>query len=70
MNKIWVDEALSVDEWNYDNCFWLANGRKDIFDWIVESVWDKAKEPQRVSSREQIIKNSKSGKLIILDFVS
>ena len=58
MNKEWIDHVMSVPEWNYDNCFWLANGRKDIFDWIVESVWDKAKEPQRVSNREQIEKNS------------
>lgn len=58
MNKTWVDEALSVPEWNYDHVYWLANGRQDIFDWIVESVWEKAKEPQRVSTEEQIKKNS------------
>lgn len=58
MNKEWVDIAMSQPEWNYDHCYWLANGRQDIFDWIVESVWDKAAEKQRVSSREQIMKNS------------
>ena len=57
-NRDYIDDIMSVPEWNYDNCYWLANGRKDIFDWIVESVNDKPREPFRVSTREKIMENS------------
>ena len=45
-------------EWDYSNCYWFANGAKEIYDWLPETMWDREDADMRRSTREQIAANT------------
>lgn len=48
-------KLVEVKEWNYNKIFWLANGSKTHYEWVVETLYDKEKEINRVSNNRQNI---------------
>jgi hypothetical protein len=50
---------VTYQTWNYNKIFWLANGSKNHYDWVVETLYDKEKEVNRVSNdRQNILDNT------------
>jgi hypothetical protein len=50
--------VMNYPEWDYSKCYWLANGAKEIYDWLPETMWDREDEDMRRSTREQIEANT------------
>lgn len=48
----------NYQEWDYSRCYWFANGAKEIYDWLPETLWDREDEEMRRSTREQIEANT------------
>ena len=53
-----VNLVENYQEWDYSKCYWFANGAKEIYDWLPETMWDREDEDMRRSTREQIEANT------------
>jgi len=48
----------NYQEWDYSKCYWFANGSKEVYDWLPETMWDREDAEMRRSTREQIAANT------------
>jgi hypothetical protein len=57
-NKQYCNEFLKIQEWNYKNVYWLANGSREACDWVPETLYDRLKPSFRVTDRDTISNNT------------
>ena len=57
-NLIKANDLISIKPWNYSKIFWIANGSKENYDWVSETLYDRETKMCRVDSKEQINKNT------------
>lgn len=57
-NLIKANDLISTKPWNYSKIFWIANGSKENYDWVSETLYDRETKMYRVDSKEQINKNT------------
>ena len=43
-----------MQDWNFDNVYWFANGIREEYDWVAETLYDRTKEKYRYFTREFI----------------
>jgi len=57
-NLIKANDLISTKPWDYSKIFWIANGSKEHYDWVSETLYDRETKMYRVDSKEQINKNT------------
>lgn len=51
-------EFVTWKSWNYRNVYWMANGSKEFFDWIPETLYDRENEMYRMTDRKTMENNT------------
>jgi hypothetical protein len=57
-NRVRAHYLDNTPTWNYNKVYWLANGNKDICDWVVETNYDNLPDANKVFDRQSIINNT------------
>lgn len=60
-NSLNVQKARKLiewKEWDYNKIYWFANGSKETYDWVAETLFDREDEIYRMAPREVFVNNS------------